>query len=476
MLSKSQLHKYQVETITEMYERDRLQAILPMGAGKTASALTAFAELQEAGEVRKMLVLAPKRVAQLVWTKEHTLWEHLAHLRVSLGLGTPPKRRKMLFWPDPDIKVQTIDNIQWLVKELEPLPDDHPLFDLLVVDESSRLKNPRSKRAKALFKIIDRFRNVWFTTGTPRPNSIIDQFMPMKLLSGGKLWGKSYDVWEQKNFTSDFSGFKKEVIPERGARFEQDIKAYTYAIDPDDMEELPELVTREHWVEMPEDTQVEYAKMEKHLVAELHKLGENVVAANAAVKTAKLEQLCQGFMYRNKIEQALDPDSGTHDRLDSEKLDTVDDLIHGAAGSVLIISWYNAELDELVRRYPKMARIGKGVSDKQVAANEAAWNAGDIDLMAIHPASAGHGLNLQKGGNQFIWCMPIWSAELWDQTRKRIYRQGQKHRCFEHIVCMDPGQNERGRVMLNVDQMKIDRVVNKMTTQDAFVKAMRGLK
>lgn len=469
MLSKSNLHKYQVETITEMYERDRLQAVLPMGAGKTASALTAFDELRAAGEVRKMLVLAPKRVAQLVWTKEHLDWEHLQHLTVSLGLGSAAKRRKMLLLEPRDIAIQTIDNIQWLMKELALLPDDHPLFDLLVVDESSRLKNPRSKRARELFKQIDRFRNVWLTTGTPRPNGIADQFMPMKLLSGGRMWGKSYDAWEQRNFTSDYTGFKKEVIPERAPTFEQDIKKYTYAIDPDDMDELPGLVTKEHWVDMPEVTRVEYRAMEATLVAELEELGEAVIAANAAVKTAKLEQLCQGFMYRDLMMRGMNPEKGTHDRLDTEKLDTVDDLIQGASGSVLLISWYNAEIDELVRRYPKMARIGKGVSDKQVALNEAAWQAGEIELMAIHPASAGHGLNLQHGGNQMVWTMPIWSAELWDQTRKRIFRQGQKKRVFEHLVCSNTGG-------LNVDQMKIDRVVNKMSSQDAFIKAMRGIK
>lgn len=467
MRPKSKLHSYQDDTIDAMFSYDRLQAILPMGAGKTASALTAYQELRQEGVVRHMLVLAPKRVAQLVWTREPEEWEHLAGMTHSLGLGTAAKRRKMLLWDEVDYAIQTIDNLQWLVKELQELPDDHPLFDLLVVDESSRLKSPRSKRGQALFKIIDRFKIVWFLTGTPRPNGLQDQFMPMKLLSGGKLWGRSWDVWERQNtIADDYEGHRRIIIPERVKSFEDDVAKYTYAINPDDMPYLPDPVVTQHWTSVPEQTQEKYSEMERDMLTELDELGEEAFAVNAGVKTAKLEQLLQGFMYRNPIMRALDPSDTTHERFDCEKMGMIEDLVDGAGGNVLLTYWYKAELELIKQRYPKIPVIGSGVSDRNVSSYERRWNDGELPILALHPASAGHGLNLQQGGSQMVMSMPIWPAELYDQVTKRIHRQGQKKRVYIHLVCSKPEG-------VNVDQMKIDRVVGKMTAQAAFIKAMR---
>ena len=469
MLDRSNMHSYQRFAASELYERPRVQGIVPMGGGKTCAALTAFLDLLNEGVVRRALVLAPKRVAQLVWTKEPAKWSHLCHLRTSLGLGTAAKRRKMLLWDEPQITLQTIDNTQWLVKELSKLPDDHPLYDLLIIDESSRYKNPRSKRGLALYDIIHKFKNVWLLTGTPRPNGIEDQFLPIKLLSNGTAWGRSFDAWQQRNFTTNpFSPHKWEVIPEREGGFNDTCAAWSFTIDDSEMPELPDITIQEHFDDMIEPALEKYKQMEEELMAELDELGEEVVAAQAAVRTSKLEQISQGFLYRDKTMRGIDPDNGLYERFDNDKLDYVDDLVQGAGGPCIIAYWYKAELDELMRRYPKADRIGAGVSDKKVQEAEHKWNSGGSSMLLLHPASGGHGLNLQNGGNRMIWTMPIWSAELWDQTLKRIHRQGQKRRTYIDIVGVSSGTT------LEVDRGKIDRVVNKMSAQDAFIKMVRA--
>ena len=467
MLSKSDLHSYQDRTVTELFERSRVQGILPMGAGKTISALTALQELQTAGAVRQALVVAPKRVAQLVWTSEPRQWAHTCSMQYVLGFGPAAKRRKALFAGDVDYTIQTIDNLQWLVRELEPLPDDHPLFDLLILDESSRMKNPRSKRARALFKVIHRFRNVWFLTGTPRPNGIEDQFGPMKLLSGGQLWGKSFDRWRQENMQPlDYNGYKWGILAHREKELEQDIMRYSFAVGADELPytDKPQIV--EHWVDMPPDTRDAYATMVKEMVALLKK--ENVLAVNKAVATAKLEQLSQGFLYRDAFNRFENPDEGDYTRLDDEKLQQVEALVQGANEPVLVAYWYKAQLDALRDMFPGMPYIGAGVRDEAVAQAERAWNKGDLPILGLHPASAGHGLNLQKGGSQMIADMPIWSAELWDQLIKRINRQGQTRQVFVHVVCSDPGHS------FVVDRVKLDRVSGKITDQEAFNAMVRA--
>lgn len=456
MRAEAEMRDAQQRVATHLYEHDAVQAILGMGAGKTCAGMTAAKELIEDGHVRCAVVLAPKRVAQLVWTKEHKQWEHLQHLRVSLVTGTPAQRRRKLLEVEADIYSVGIDNLQWLVELLETLPADHKLRDLLIVDESSRFKNPRGKRAKALLKtqMAAPFRTVWELTGTPRPNGYEDQWMPLSILTRGKLWGKSFDRWRQQRFMPlDYNEFDWSIRPEWRERTIADISTVTITIPDSEMPDLPPLVPVFHWVELPSAVRAIYKEMERHYVAEHFEDGV-VVAANAAVSSGKLCQVAQGFMY-DQVPGGEREIRWLHD----EKSDELAELVDSMNGNPVMIAYeFEEDLDRLKRMYPGLPWLGKGTKDKQAEKNEADWNARRLPQLALHPASAGHGLNLQYGGNQFIWYGLTWSAELYDQTIKRFHRPGQTERCFvHHILARD-----------TLDEVKYDRVVNKMSEQDAF--------
>lgn len=469
MRAYADFHGYQKRTVTALYESSAVQAVLPMGAGKTAAALTAIDELLKDGEIRHALVLAPKRVVRLVWRHEHKQWEHLSHLddAVSLATGTSEERAIALGDNKP-IHVMGVDNIKWLVDILVDLPHDHPFFDLLVIDELSRFKNPRSKWARALKKVIGRFKNRWGLTGTPRPNGYQDQWGPLKLISGGTIWpdeffgGRGgYDGWLDRYFMAiDFNGYRQTIRPEWRDKIRADINAYSFTIDPKEMPELPELVPVYHWVDLPPDAMRVYKQMEKDLIAKIvrkAKDGRTIIAVNAGVQSGKCCQIAQGFIYG-------EGGHGDAEFLHAAKADMLVDLIDDLAGAPALVCYgFREDLDAIHELYPKMPYLGAGVSDAKADEYEAAWNKQELPLLGLHPASAGHGLNLQHGGNQMIWyCLP-WSAEQFDQTRKRYWRQGQTMRCFEHFIM---ARN-------TVDEVKYDRVFGKMSEQDAFIKYLR---
>lgn len=468
MFRKADLHGYQQRTVTAFYENAMLQAVLPMGAGKTAAALTAIAELIEEKEIRAALVLAPKKVAQLVWPAEVKNWEHLTGLRVRVAAGTPLERQLQLSL-DADVYIVGIDNVQWLVDDvLAPLNANHHLFDCLVIDESSRFKNPRSKRARALMKVRKRFRNVWGLTGTPRPNGFEDLFKPLSLITDGKLWGRSFDVWREQRFIrhkrndDGTTEIASSAIPESATvwklrdewheRTIADINKVSITIDDADMPELPELQQVVHWVDLPPRARAAYDTMERKLFAEIRK--GTILAANAGVAAGKLAQAAQGFMYGR--------DNTDVEHLHTEKADLLVELLEDLQENALIAYEFVEDLRVLRDLYGNLPHMGSGTKPDLAAEYEARWNAGALRMMAMHPASAGHGLNLQHGGRHMFWYGMTWSAELFDQTTKRFHRPGQKRHCFNHLILARD----------TVDEVKLSRVAGKMSMQDAFMKYM----
>jgi hypothetical protein len=472
MLQKSDLRPYQQRTVTAFYERAEVQAVLPMGAGKTAAALTAIAELIDDGEIRCALVLAPKRVAQLVWPNEAKQWEHLKGLRVQLVSGGPAQRMLLLNQP-ADVFVIGVDNTQWLVDDVLKHPaSDHPFFDCLVIDELSRFKNPRSKRAKALMKVRKHFKNMWGLTGTPRPNGYEDQFKPLALLTDNKLRGtdeKTFDAWQQKRFirmVREDDGTMKiasAAIPpeacvwvireEWEARTIAEINKVTVTIDEADMPELPELTTVVHWVDLPADARKAYDDMERHLVAEIRKRG--IAAVSSGVAAGKLAQIANGYIYADG--------AGDVEHLHSAKYELLEEMLLDLEENALIAYEYKEGLRLLQAMLPGLPYLGAGVSDTKAASHERHWNMGVTSRLALHPASAGHGLNLQHGGSQMIWPELTWSAELYDQTVKRFHRPGQKKLCFNHLILARD----------TIDEEKYNRVVMKMGSQSAFVRLLK---
>jgi hypothetical protein len=466
MRSKTDLRAAQQRTITKLYEDPAVQAILGMGAGKTASALTAFAELKADGFAQDMFVLAPKRVSQLVWPAEPRLWEHLAKLKVVFVGGTAAQRAQALRTP-ADIYAIGIDNTQWFIDWALTQKPARLSRSVLCIDESSRFKNPRGKRGKALFSYLYRnpqaFMAIWELTGTPRPNGYEDQFMPLKLATRGKLWGKSFDRWREANFyPTDYMGYSWRVQPEKERGLIEAINTVSITIPLSEMPDVPELNDGPdfiEWVEMPHDVRVTYDTMKKHLVAELQKKGETVAAANMAVASGKLSQLAQGFLYENELQ----PDRGV-ERFHDVKMERLLELLETLDGEPALIAYdFQADLKRLQQEFPGIPYLGAGVSDKAAIEFERGWNDGRFPVAAVHPASAGHGLNLQHGGAQLFWYGMTWSAELYDQLLKRLHRPGQHRPVFSRPILMRD----------TVDELKYERVRNKMSAQAAFQRLLK---
>jgi hypothetical protein len=470
------LYESQQRGVTHLYESDATQFVAPMGYGKTAVALTAIGELITDKIIRRALTIAPKRVAQLVWPQEQKLWRHLHDLRVKPITGGSLERAQKLMENDADVYVIGVDHVPWLVQLLRNVPAEHPVFDCLVIDELSRFKNPRGVWSKGMRAIASKFRIRWGLTGTPRPNGYIDQFAPLSIISANRLWGKSFDPWREQHFiATDYQRYNWEIRPDHVALLEKDIDLYTATVSDDDLEELPELVLRDHWVDLPEIVGVNYKQMEKKLAAEIE--AETVVAANMGVATVKLAQVVQGFLYGEQ-KQGHDPHGVKEALLEGfrygkyrqahylhgVKEALLEELVEDLSGDpVLIVYEFHEDLSRLRKKWPDLRWLGQGTTDRQARDNKRDWNARQLPMLALHPAAAGHGLNLQHGGNQMIWYGMTWSAEMYEQTIKRFHRQGQKQRCFVHrILARD-----------TIDEAKLLRVDQKLTEQEAFRRYLR---
>ena len=496
MRAKTDLRSAQQRTVTALYEGVWLGpgpttgtgAVLPMGGGKTASALTAFEELQRDGYARDMFVLAPKRVAQLVWRAEVRQWAHLQRLKVVFVGGSAAQRAQLLREP-ADVYCVGIDNAKWFVdwaKTQKPARFSKSVF---CVDEMSRFKNPRGKRLRALAPIIPWFLARWGLTGTPRPNGFEDLFGQLKLLTAGQLWGNSFDKWRQENFYPlDYNAYKWALLPERREKIIADTNRVMFTIGPDDMPDLPALNDGPEfieWVDMPDEIVERYKMMMKELVAWLSDdKRSGVAAANMAVASGKLCQLVQGFLYTTGEHDfdfdfapgqfrtsAYSPTArekrGIH-RFHDVKMERLLEMVEEAGGEPVMVAYeFQADLDSLKENFPGLRWLGAGVNDRDAELFERAWNNGDLDVAAVHPASAGHGLNLQFGGAQLFHYGFNWSAELYDQLLKRFHRPGQHRPVWSRPILM------RAPGLLTTDEMKYQRVHDKMADQELFRRLLK---
>ena len=449
MRAKSEMRPYQDRIATTLYENDEAMVVLRPGGGKTITALTAIEELLRDKVIRHALVIAPKRVATVVWPDEIDNWSHASALRYAVLDQAPDYRGTLLkLAPKRDVTLCGIDLVQWLVEHLNLLPDDHPLFDLLVIDEVSRLRNPGGKRAKALLKIAPRFRMVWGLTGTLRAPGPLDLFMPSAVVTRGKLWGKSFYGWRKRNFYPvDFQGYDWQPLPGAEDRLNAEIAPLITTVkDGELLQPEPTIVIDR--VQLPTGVRHQYDTMSRKLVAEAG--GKTIVAASTGVATGKMAQIANGFMYN---------EDKTVNRMHDAKREWLEDVIENATGPVLLVYDFNEDLvmlrDALGEDLPY---LGAGVSDAQALHNIDRWNGRMLPFMALHPASGGHGLNLQHGGADMAWLAPTWSPEYWEQTIARLNRSGQKRQVIVRVCVADN----------TVDDLKLDRVHHKMTAQEAF--------
>jgi SNF2 family DNA or RNA helicase len=445
------LRGYQQRAATYLYEKDAAFLIAPLGAGKGAAALTAFADLVRDKHRRHALILAPKLVATTVWPAEIESWAHLRHLRVAVLDGSPERRRALLAAaPAREVTVIGVDLVPWLVDELAAFADDHPLFDLLAIDETSRLKDPSGKRARALLKITGRFRTRWGLTGTPRPNSSQDLFMPTAIITNGALWGRAFIPWRDRHFRPrDPFGREWVALPGAEERIAAEFGGIAMTVADDDMPDLPPLnmvVTR---VALPDAVMATYKTMQKELFATIEE--RSIEAVSPLVATGKCAQLANGFLY----------DEGNEDTVavHTVKINWLRELVESLDGEPLLIAYeFIEDLRAIRKAFGAVPALGGLTPTGEAKRLVEAWNAGVLPLLAFHPASAAHGLNLQHGGSRMAWLSPSWSAELTEQAIARIYRPGQTRHVTIH-VCVAAG---------TVDEMKRNRVIGKLSAQEAF--------
>jgi SNF2 domain-containing protein len=445
------LRSYQQRGATYLYERDAAFLIAPLGAGKGAAALTAVADLVRDKHRRHALVIAPKLVATTVWPAEIASWPHLAHLRVAVLNGSPENRRAFLATAAArEVTVIGVDLVPWLVGELTGVADDHPLFDVLIIDEISRLKDPSGKRARALLKVAGRFRTRWGLTGTPRPNSSRDLFMPAAIITDGALWGRAFIPWQRRHFRPrDPFGREWVALPGAEERIAADFGTVAMTVADADMPDLPPLNVIVTPVALPAAVMAAYKTMQRELFAAID--GRAVEAISPLVATGKCAQMANGFLY----DEGNDDPVAVH----AIKIDWLRELVESLDGEPLLVAYeFIEDLRTIRRAFGEVPALGGPTPAREAAQLIAAWNAGELPLLAFHPASAGHGINLQFGGSRIAWIAPSWSAELTEQSIARIYRPGQTRHVTVH-VCVAAG---------TVDEMKRDRVIGKMSAQEAF--------
>ena len=400
------LRDYQEQAADFLYEHDRAMILAPVGAGKTAITLTAMQDMLLDGHVRRWLVLAPKRVCTDVWPVEQPKWA--AGVTLAVAVGTP-KQRLAALHSNAQVIVTNYDNIQWLAEQ------DVLSFDGIVFDELTKLKNPSGARFKALNKVIGNLNTRWGLTGSFTSNGLEDVFGQCKIVDQ-TLLGRAKGVFMQQYFVCTNREFG-DWTPRRGS-LEQvmaKIKPATFVLEPGEYKDkLPPLHTVELHCQMD---MADYNKLKKEFVLASH----DVVAVNAAVVTQKLQQMSSGFLYTDNGPVWTSP----------HKFDRLEELLEeNQHANTLIVYQYKEELAELKRRLPRLVTLDDDSAIER-------WNRGEVELLAVHPKSAGHGLNLQHGGCHVVFLSLPWSLELYEQTVGRLHRSGQQRPVWCYVMLTD---------------------------------------
>lgn len=426
MLDKTNLHSYQVRAVNHIIQNRGCALFLDMGLGKTVSTLTAIEILHTAGRVKKVLVIAPKRVAESTWTDEQTKWSHLAGLRFAKILGTAEQRRQALS-SEADVYLVNRENTQWLVDECGL---EWP-FDMVVIDELSSFKSQRSKRFKSLRKVLGRVNRIVGLTGTPAPNSLVDLWAQIYLLDRGERLENAITRYRQIYFTPGKSkgNIVYEWLPRPYAQkaIEARISDICLSMQAKEYLELPPIVYREVPIYLPTEVLAKYKAFRKKKYIELGK--EFITASNAGVLANQLRQFASGALYN-----AVGGDAYT--TIHNAKIDALAELADTSQSSILVGYEFRHDLERIKKALPEFRQLDTPRDMKE-------WNDGKIAVAGGHPASMGHGLNLQKGGNHIVWFSIPWSLELYQQFNARLYRQGQARPVVIHHLVAKGTIDER---------------------------------
>ena len=419
---------------------------LDCGLGKTITTLTAINELMyDSFEISKVLIIAPLRVAQSTWKDEIEKWDHLNLLRYSIVVGDEKERLKALK-QNSDIYIINRENVDWLVTK----SGIDFNFDMLIIDELSSFKSHTSKRFKSLLKIRPYFERVVGLTGTPSSNGLMDLWAEFRVLDLGERLGRYITHYRNEYFLPDKRNgaviFSYKPQPNAEERIYRRLADMTISMKSTEYLKMPELILNDLEINLDEEDQIKYKKFKKEMVMTIQE--KEIDAINAASLSNKLIQLANGSIY--------DDDKKFYE-IHNKKLDKLEEIIESANGKpVLIAYWFKADKERIEKRF-KVREIKTADDIKQ-------WNMGMINLALIHPASTGHGLNLQSGGSTLVWFSLTWSLELYQQTNARLYRQGQKDTVvIHHLITKN-----------TIDEDIMKSLKRKDKTQEALMRAVKA--
>lgn len=445
-------HPYQLAAKQWVIEKNKCGLFLPMGLGKTVITLTAINELMyDRYEVSKVLIIAPIRVAKSTWPNEIAKWRHTERLSFSVIIGDVKNRIKAL-QKEADIYLINRENVAWLV---EYWRSDWP-YDMVVIDELSCFKSPQAKRFKALRKVMPLVNRFVGLTGTPTPKGLSDLWSQVYLMDAGKRLGKTLSVFRSRYLTpgrrNGYVIYEWDLQPDAKRRITEAISDICMSLKTEDWLELPPCSYIKHMVSLSLKSMGQYKRFEREKILEISKDGV-ITGANAGVVSNKLLQFAGGAVYDEQHNVQV-----MHDI----KLEALEDLMETANGEpVMVFYYFKHEYERIIERFQDMYVI----SAIENAEDEKRWNDGKIDMLLVHPASVGHGLNLQHGGSVIVWyTLPNWNLELYQQANARLHRQGQKQPVrIYHIIA------ER-----TIDEDVMASLENKNVTQKSLIEALKA--
>ena len=445
-------HDYQ-KYATEFIESHPIAAvILQMGLGKTVCTLTAIEHLMyDTFEVSKVLIVAPLRVAKVTWSDEIDKWDHLSHLTYSVAVGSEKERLSALK-KKADLYMINRENLQWLI-EKSGLPFD---YDMVVLDELSSFKSWQSKRFRAFMKVRPKVQRVVGLTGTPSSNGLMDLFAEFKCLDMGERLGRFITQYRNAFFIPDrMNGqvvYSYKLRPFAEEEIYRRIGDITISMKALDHLKMPELIENRYPVYMDDGEKQQYESMKKNLILPYLE-NEAITAANAAALSGKLCQMANGAVYS---------DEGSVAHIHDRKLDALEDIIEAAQGPILLCYWFKHDLERITKKLDELKVVYVRISSD---GSIRMWNEGKFQVGLIHPASAGHGLNLQAGGNHIVWFGLTWSLELLEQTNARLWRQGQRAETVVVQYLVTAG---------TIDERILDAISKKEKDQNALIDAVKA--
>jgi SNF2 family DNA or RNA helicase len=445
-------HKYQKFAQNFIETHPVAAVFLDMGLGKTVITLSAIFNLMfDSFLVQRILIVAPLRVARDTWPQEVAKWNHLSELKFAVAVGTEAERVAAI-QARADLLIINRENIKWLVET----QNNKINFDMVVIDELSSFKNHRTQRSKALMKIRPKVKRIVGLTGTPASNGLMDLWAQYRILDMGQRLGKFITAYRQAYFVPDKRNaqvvFSYKPTPYAEKEIHKLISDITISMKACDHLQMPNLLSTVVTVKLSDSERTSYNTLKKNLILELK--GQQITASNAGSLSGKLSQMANGSVY---------DDDGKVTVIHNQKLDAIEDIIESANGqSVLIAYWFKHDLKRIEAKL-KTLKVPYKTIDNSQSIEE--WNANKIQVGLIHPASAGHGLNLQKGGNNLIWFSIPWSLELYQQTVARLWRQGQSSKTVvvQHLICEG-----------TIDKRILKALQDKSITQNSLIRAVRA--